>query len=806
LDAGSIEWPWLADALLRGTIQRRPELAAVCGVLWCGLAMPYLKARHYESEEVVGGLPALAIAKIDATLVPRFVAKILPAIESQARPDGRCAILREVIAACKSRGIDVTEADLALTRWTGEAPPPRQMGTPQKYDDISDLAALQAAAIAEDSSKFAGTSLYGPFIRLAAQSGYAAARSAFEAMPALHSEERAIFTLADLAIGAGDLAYARSLVDGYRGLSGVHGTWTRMFSGDAQRYYRARIRLEGAPAHEEAFKDFVHSILAGRENTRYLAWDIENLLPIITASPDWSAVWEFIEQQLRATREFNIAGKIAVAPEIAAGFVSEEHLLAALLAWAFDIPADELTYQARVAMLQSLSMHGGPRVFELTVRTLLASGGDRAVHGLKALLLDTRDTACPALLSEVQDAAKSVDLAAATLAGELCRRWGSPVALSRADLPAVYQLSLPSNERDDAGATNVFRDPESGAMRAEYPGGWTEHLEFIVGPLLRGPVEREHIQLRCKLLIDSWAGDQSAVEAFGHNANKRRQLELAQLGMRLKFRRPNAEVAVCALRYVAGDLFQAGLIRTAEVSSFLTLFGCEPAAFTLLVPGSIPAKFVRPTMPGDGYAEGGEDQAWVNRVADDLALGEPGDRTVLAEVTRFCKRQAPYAEYKVERIRARAQLVTDGNLSDWVEQMPTATWDAGSPVCSPPASSAVVRLLYLGPLGRMPFYQLVVCPLWAMRLRWSLDRGNRTLYRDSSGSVVAQLKWWRDGGPQDVQEDAWWAEGFLVELTSLGRSQLEGAVGSIAPLHSVSRRSAQLLREGKHLLTRTVSN
>lgn len=807
LDVDSIEWPWLTDALLRGTIQRRPDLAPLCGVLWCRLAMPYLKAPHYESEGVVGGLPTLAIARMDSALVPAFVASILPAIESQARPDGRCAILREVIAACKKRDIEPTEANEALIRWTGEAPLPRQRGTPDKYDDISNLAALQAAAIAEGSSEFAGTSLYGPFIRLAEQSGYAAARAAFEAMPALHGAERAIFALADLAMDAGDLAYAKSLVDGYRGLPGTHGTWTQMFSGDAQRYFRARIRLEGPPAHEEAFKDLVESIHAGRENTRYLAWDIENLLPIITPRPDWLAVWELIEQQLRASREFNIASEVALAPEIAAAVVSEEHLLAELVAWSFDIPAGELNYQARVAMLQSLSMQGGPRVFELTARTLLASGGDGPAHALSALLLDTGDTARAALLAEVQAAATSEDLTVAAFAGELCRRWGFPVALPSVDLPALYHLSLPPHEHDDTDASKLFRDSESGAMRAEYPGGWTEHLDFVVEPLVRGSVEREHIELRCKLLIDRWAGDQSAIEAFGHEANKRRQVELAQLGMRLKFRRPNVEVAVRALGVVAGDLFRAGLLRPKEVRTFLSLLGWEPAGFTLLVPASIPASFVRPTMPSETYGQGDEEQAWVDRVADDLALADnSGNRTILAEVTKFSKRQAHYAEYKVERIRARVQLDPDEGLSDWVRQLPAAAWRDGSPVCSPPASEAVVRPLYMGPLGRLPFYQLVVCPQWAARLRWSLDPQNRTLYRDSSGSVVAQLKWWRDGGPQDVQEDAWWAEGFLVELTLLGKSQLEAVTGPIAPLRSISRRSAKLLREHGRHPTRTAAN
>jgi hypothetical protein len=52
-------------------------------------------------------------------------------------------------------------------------------------------------------------------------------------------------------------------------------------------------------------------------------------------------------------------------------------------------------------------------------------------------------------------------------------------------------------------------------------------------------------------------------------------------------------------------------------------------------------------------------------------------------------------------------------------------------------------------------------------------------YLDRNGVCVAGLIWWRDGAPQDVNQDQFWGEGVALLATREGRSELGGVAGPL---------------------------
>lgn len=119
---------------------------------------------------------------------------------------------------------------------------------------------------------------------------------------------------------------------------------------------------------------------------------------------------------------------------------------------------------------------------------------------------------------------------------------------------------------------------------------------------------------------------------------------------------------------------------------------------------------------------------------------------------------------------------------------PPALWIDGICTLDEPSESIVGRLSISG----IPTYSddlLVLCPEWLHYLEWRHDQGNWMHYLDRNGACVAGLIWWRDGAPQDVNQDQFWGEGVALVATREGRSALEGVAGPLnIGVHS--RRSA----------------
>lgn len=74
-------------------------------------------------------------------------------------------------------------------------------------------------------------------------------------------------------------------------------------------------------------------------------------------------------------------------------------------------------------------------------------------------------------------------------------------------------------------------------------------------------------------------------------------------------------------------------------------------------------------------------------------------------------------------------------------------------------------------------------------------------YLDRNGACVARLIWWRDGAPQDVNQDQFWGEGVALLATREGRSALEGVAGPLN-IGVYSRRSVDGTRPSERRMSR----
>jgi len=788
LKAGAIEWPQLIDSLLIGTIRRRPDLAEVCAVIWSGLAMPYLQVPYFRSADQVGQLPSEALNAAGAARAPSLLSLLLPWVESRAMRKSRVAMLRRIRTTYQSLGLSQPELDAAYARWHSEVGEPEDRSTPQKYDEVQSLDELLEEARKSASEDADGYWVAHAFDRLAWKSTYQQARVFHDARPAVAAHPRSRFILIDMAMDAGDREFARSLLDGFEASPDDRYSWTSMLEGSLQRYFAAKVRLDGPTAHGPALDSFVESLLAGRENYRMLAAEIEALLPILAENPDWAVVWSLVAEPLSTTREFCLAPMRHLQADDESAVVDEEALLVALLRWALELPLMQVGRSARLSILQLTRLEAGRTVMARLVGQLAEGDADEALQAVRLVLHDRTG----ALRSEVQDRLSKLvghdDFAVACIAEQILQSWGVVHQRPTRDLPLFYSIVLPNEV--DVPEDAFFVDRSTGAMTIESSAGWTRHMNDIVEALAGPDVSPQHVRERCRMYISQWAGPRGALEAFGRAANQQREADLGNLGMRLPYVRTHMEIALRALRVGAGEIYQAGRLNRTQSRQLMRLF-----QFNALDLAPSPArprpqwvKFPRrlSSYPGDE-----ELRAWLDGVQTDVHPPiQIADEWLLAlstEVTIY--------------VRNRATLSVEHLIAPFLEKVPSnallaaippALWAQGVfPVLQGPSPHIVCRLS-TGLMDDADDDLLVICPFWARRLGWQLDPQDPSLHRDKEGRVVVRRIAWRDGGAVDVYSDNTSADGQVLLVSQAGKIQLQAILDRDLLLGSHGLHSRQL--------------
>ncbi|WP_026284329.1 ATP-binding protein [Variovorax paradoxus] len=761
-----VSWPNRVDLLMTGLVRRRPDLLWTCVEAWCGLCLPFYMEPHYRDPYHVGDFIDVAGDAAGPGAIAQLVGELLGPIEITSRAHERAALLERLRTAALKHGYGDGRLDAALVRWKAEAPAPRRSYTPSTYDSAETLAQLQAMFEAGPAPDYNAPSR---FVDLAEAAPLDRVRAMYEQWEILRADTKCRFMLVTRLIDAGELEQARKLVDEYPSTDDRWSAWSQFMGGGKFRYHRARKLLDGAAAHRAAFESLIDSITAGEENTVSLLMEIDEVLPVVSESPDWPAVWSLLAEQMMFTREYQLGKPFKAGEEP----LSDEELLFELVHFGQRLPIIEAQRHARDCLLRlSEDVAVGEAVATLTVRRLLTGESDAPLQGLFALLAMSHNRLASALGDAVAHLAGHRDIAIAESALLLASRWGITVSAMREALPLFYQLELDGSLVLDSSLV----DARTGAMRIESAPGWTQLLRPIARALAQtAGVDELTIRRRAAEFIQQWGG----LEAFGALALRCLEAELRSLDMQITYLKPHMAVGVVALRHVAGEVRRAGLLSDHDLPLFLEILNAPLPSHPLLRAQVRPQAIPRPLVARDAsWGEAG--RAWTARVNEDVAPWslQPED-VVIAEACRFTVFKPRQAEFLQHRFRAPEAPIDSDDFDDGYEKLPAVVW-RGAYVThdATPATTLVRRVASSSGTDLYgPRYLLTICPNWLHQLRWRQHDSNPRVYMDSGGTAVAKLVWWRDAGPVDIDDESIWGEGCYLALAPHGLSQYEAAGG-----------------------------
>jgi len=771
-EAGALSWSALVNALLLGTVRRKPSLAACCAIVWSRLALPFYAEPHYRPE-ALGDFITEAIAAVATADLPIVLSVLQTRIETDSRPHVRADLIGRLKAAAELREVSTPSLIDADARWRKEAPPDRDRFTPQTYDAIASLAELQiafekTAATAEDGKpSYDGTSAFRRLLKN--EVDLELAKAMFAQWPLLQEDSHARFALVHAAIAGGDDDYARRLTVGYLDRrDDLWGNWSRWYGGGRLRYFKARVALDGAPARSEAFADLCDALGAGKESSANLLVDFDDIFPLIVDCPDWAGMWDALAAQLAMTREYQL-GVTPADPDP----LDDTRFITDILRWALELSQVELARGVRMAVRALPAIDEGEEIFSDICAALLRGGVDEPLLATQILAAGNYKFCQAELASAVRAVAECTDLAAAEFARRVLDGWGEPTDFPVKPLPAFYSLALDID--DEEAELRVSALQRAGGLDLEDPLGWTRPFAGIIKHLARGHVTAAHIRRRCTQFIDSWGG---AVAVRTREADLRNSL--ARLDMRLTFTRPSGIAAMRAIRNVIGEMRLAGVIEEPDLQFLIGTLTQPTLGEPDLAPQPRPTELHRPSLGSIDYRTGEAD--WLDAARDDLAPFEVQGLLVLAEIYRFSRIDSRRS-LNVERVRAPFYLEGD-DAKDGLDGMPDALWLDGVRIGGKRPSPTIVRVLKYSDLAGAPERHLVLCPLWLRQLSWRRHPQDPLAYLDATGRRVAQMIWWRDGLAQDVIDQCFSSSGVLLTLTDDGWHQIEAVAG---PLKIVAR-------------------
>ncbi|PBI97909.1 hypothetical protein BSF40_60590 [Pseudomonas sp. ACN5] len=768
-DWNLIGWPNRVDLLMKGMVRRSPELVLACATVWCGLCLPFYMEPYYRDPHHVGDFIDIA-ADADAAgprQIEQLARMFVAVIEVASRAHERGGLLQRLRTAAGRHGFSSAELDAAVARWTSEAPEPRHSYTPSKYDSETTLEQLERAFEADGDEL--NYNAPNRFRDLAETAPLHLARRIFERWQVLQDDARCRFLMVKRLAAAGEVEYAKKLMQGYESSKDPWSSWSQWMGGGKFFYFEAKKLLQGPSTCPAAFENIVDSVTAGQENTQSLLTELDSILPVISATPDWPAIWSLLEEQMACTREFQL-GRPYQPSELP---LSDAELLEDLLHFAYRLPVAEVQRHARNCTLSLATQAGlGQALFKSLMRRLIAGELDAPLQALGTLLAADSADLAPELGSAVAALVNYRDIAVAESAALLSHRWRQAVPLDAIPLPLFYRLELEHPPEGD----QAFMDERTGAMRVESPLGWTEMLRSTARHIAKAAgIEEMTVRRRAAMFIQDWGG----LEAFGPSGIKRLETQLRELDMQITYRKPHAYIAIAALRHVAGELRLAGKVKGSDTPTLLEHLGCPLPPRPLKLPRVRPEWIRMPLLNRSaGWSE--RERKWIDEVDGDIAPF-PADShgQVVAEVSRFKILKPRLSEHLLYRFRAPSAEIDSEDFDDGYARLPIAVW-LGQYVAfdNDLAPTLVRRVVCSVDMGfDAAAYSFALCPNWVKRLRWSAHDEEPSVFLDPSGAVVARLYWWRDAGPVDIGAESLWGEGCYLVLTSAGIAQVTTARG-----------------------------
>lgn len=758
LEVALIEMPEIVDALMTGMVRRDARLVASCVETWVSLCLPFHRAAYYRVSEE-GNFIHEAVQRSDPAIVDDIGRLLLDNIEIHAQVDVRPDLVDSLRTALSQRGANVVTVEAARIRIANDAPLPRRSGnTPMRYDDALDMQGLADRLDADAASGAVGFEAALAFRRLVPASDFNVALEVFDRHQKVQEDNRARFALVDRALAAGQREVAVRLTSEYQPDADRSFSWSWTMGGGRQRYFRARLQLEGESVYDLAYANLASSLAAGDDATNSLLWDIDDIWPLLEQVPNWSGMWSSVQDQLPHTRDYALGRDVDDEDGL-----SDAALIAKLFHKVISLPVSELQWQAgRGALSLSAS---DPSAFGILINSLLGDSGESIIKGLQLLRSTDSPTLRERFSSRIVDLTNHGDFGVRILARRLAEYWRLASHVGHSAMPAFYGLALPSLEVTERDET--LRERPFGAPLVSDAVAWCAPFTNLIEKIASiAGVTEDHIRHRVQQLIDGWGG----VQAFGLAGAAELRGNLQNLGLQLTYFVPHFVGGLRALRHVAGELDGAGRIDIEDADLLLSDFSISSGWMRSTVDRR-PEFVVRPVLPSSFSAE---EEPWLAQVEEDIST-PGGAETILAELTHFQGRTS-FTVYEWSRMRLLGTRLPPGrDPVSLFERLP----DSGFPVRSVTRRS----------LAPLPRFELTLDPGLVNRLGWQAATDGTSRWFDANGQLMATAYCWRDGGADgQTHGDCLYGEGAAIALTQAGSAELEELVGP-RRVETVARRA-----------------
>lgn len=758
LEAGLIVMPEVVDALMTGMVRRNPRLLVPCVEAWASLCLPFHRAAYYRVAEESDFIRE-AVQAVGSEILDDIGCLLLENIEIHAQVDIRPDLVDSLRAALSQRGASLASVEAAIVRIANDAPLPRSGGnSPIRYDEAQDMEGLAVSLDADAASGDVRFDAGEAFRRLVASADFNLALEVFNRHPKIQEDNRSRFALVDRSLAAGQREVAARLTSGYQTDTDRSFSWSWMMGGGRQRYFRARLQLEGEGIHELAYANLASTLASGEDATNSLLWDIDDIWPLLEPTPNWPAMWSSVQDQLPHTRDYALGRDVDRHEGL-----SDEALIAKLLQKVISLPVSELQWQAGRGALSNSDSE--PVAFGILINSLLDDSSDMIITGLRMLRSATNPVLRDGFASRIDGLANHDDFGVRILARKLGEHWDLEVAVELGVLPAFYGLALPPVYVTAPDGT--LRERPFGSPLVSDPAVWSEPFTDLIEKIaLIAGVKEDFIRHRVQQLIDGWGG----VQVFGSAGATELRETLKNLGLQLKYFALHFVGGLRALRCVAGELDGAGRIDAEEVDSLLGDFAISPEWMRSTIDRR-PDFIVRPALIS-GFSS--EEEAWLAQVEEDINH-TGGAETILAEITRF-KGRSSFTSYDWSRMRLLGtRLPTGRDPVSLFDQL----HDSGFPV----------RAVTQRGLVSLPSFELTLDPGLSNRLGWQQATDGKSRWFDANDQLMATAYCWRDGGPDgQTHGDCLYGEGAAIVLSEVGRGQLEALVGP-QRVETVARRA-----------------
>lgn len=766
--SGVWHWDALIDAVARGMLRRRPDLALPLAITWGALCAPYYEETYHSLTDDGQFLRELA-AQAEPDQLPLIERAVVTALERDAKPSMRSKLLRTFRDGLADRCRNSPLVNAAVRRWNDE---PAHEGK-FAYDDepladyyqLHSFAEVENAVAAVRKWRDAQTSTsYGNFVnrtlgkrigRIIAVSPWDEVQAFAARNPQLVRDRPVRNALAKAALAAGNRAYAEAL---FPKSDDEHQGWGGWADSNLLNYHRARHLLGDAAAHRNARRDFLRDLATGGHGTGSALASADDIFPLLFEEVDWPTLWSRLEEQIVEYHDYR---KVAPIPYDEADGNDDFDLIARLFVDAAQLGISDPRAQASEG-LASLARAGGCEIFQQACRDLLANAST-TLFGLRVLFeARNRDGIADAFGRDVARLAGHADGGVAVLAQMLSRTWGDDAPIPKADLPPIYSLQLPPL---DTTARGTLRDAESLGPVIDDPGAWTEGFEGWLEMAARySGALIPNLRRRAAQLINEWGG----VERFGANAAEELRKRIDPLGLLIPFVRPHIGACIRALRVIVGDLWRAGALSQTEFELLLQRLDGGPLLPTATLASARPIDNDWPAPPEGGWNIRAED--WLQ--AENLRRPHDPDR-VVGEWASFSRVESR-SLYREDLLFARgAAIGVATSLDAAVDRLPKAFWACGNLMLSDTDRRTMIRVVRVSLVGERSEI-LMFDPALAQELGWRPSGDGDFTFVDGDRAPMVTTVFWRDGWEQEMRnaDEVRWADGQRVELTEAGLTQI----------------------------------